>query len=58
MEHSVALQVVAEALNIAIAKGCFNLVEVTNIVKALEEINKLPTRRPSLVLARSLSWCW
>jgi hypothetical protein len=43
MEHSVALQVVAEALNIAIAKGCFNLVEVTNIVKALEEINKLPT---------------
>jgi hypothetical protein len=43
MEHSLALQVVAEALNIAIAKGCFNLVEVTNIVKALEEINKLPT---------------
>jgi hypothetical protein len=38
MEHSVALQVVAEALNIAIAKGCFNLVEVTNIVKALEEL--------------------
>ena len=43
MEHSVALQVVAEALNIAIAKGCFNLVEVTNIVKALEELHKLPT---------------
>ena len=43
MEHSVALQVVAEALNISIAKGCFNLFEVTNIVKALEEIHKLPT---------------
>ena len=43
MEHSVALQVVAEALNIAIAKGCFNLVEVTNIVKALEELHKEPT---------------
>jgi len=43
MEHSVALQVTAEALNIAISKGCFNLVEVTNIVKALEELHKLPT---------------
>jgi hypothetical protein len=43
MEHSVALQVTTEALNIAIAKGCFNLVEVTNIVKALEELYKLPT---------------
>jgi hypothetical protein len=43
MEHSVALQVTTEALNIAIAKGCFNLVEVTNIVKALEELRKLPT---------------
>jgi hypothetical protein len=44
MEHSVALQVITtEALNMAIAKGCFNLIEVTNIVKALEEIHKLPT---------------
>jgi hypothetical protein len=43
LEHSVALQVTTEALNIAIAKGCFNLVEVTNIVKALEELHKLPT---------------
>jgi hypothetical protein len=38
MEHSVALQVTTEALNIAIAKGCFNLVEVTNIVKALDTL--------------------
>jgi hypothetical protein len=36
MEHPVAKQVISEALNIAISKGCFNLVEVTNIVKALE----------------------
>jgi hypothetical protein len=38
MEHSVALQVTTEALNIAISKGCFNLIEVTNIVKALEVV--------------------
>jgi hypothetical protein len=43
MEHSLALQITTEALNIAILKGCYNLVEVTNIVKALEELHKLPT---------------
>ena len=43
MEHSVAVQITTEALNIAISKGCFNLIEVTNIVKALEELHKLPT---------------
>lgn len=43
MEHSLALQITTEALNMAIAKGCFNLIEVTNIVKALEELHKLPT---------------
>jgi hypothetical protein len=38
MEDSVAKQVISEALNIAISKGCFNLIEVTNIVKALEVV--------------------
>ena len=38
MEHPVAKQVISEALNIAISKGCFNLIEVTNIVKALEVV--------------------
>jgi hypothetical protein len=38
MEDSVAKQVIYEALNIAISKGCFNLIEVTNIVKALEVV--------------------
>ena len=42
MEHSVALQVVAEALNIAIAKGCYGFVEVTNIVKAIEHLEAQP----------------
>jgi len=42
MESNTAKQVIAEALNIAIAKGCFGLVEVQNIVKALEVINEVP----------------
>ena len=39
MDNKTAKQIVNEALNIAISKGCFNLVEVTNIVKAIETIN-------------------
>jgi hypothetical protein len=38
METNTAKQIIAEALNIAISKGCFGLVEVQNIVKALETI--------------------
>jgi hypothetical protein len=40
METNTAKQIIAEALNIAISKGCFGLVEVQNIVKALEVINQ------------------
>jgi len=43
MELTTAKQIIAEALNIAVSKGCFNLVEVTNIVKALETINEQPS---------------
>lgn len=43
METNTAKQIIAEALNIAIAKGCFGLVEVQNIVKALEVINQTAT---------------
>ena len=39
MDNKTAKQIINEALNIAIAKGCFGLVEVTNIVKALEVLN-------------------
>jgi hypothetical protein len=39
MELNTAKQVIAEALHIAISKGCYGLVEVQNIVKALEVIN-------------------
>jgi hypothetical protein len=42
MESNTAKQVIAEALHMAISKGCFGLVEVTNIVKALEYINGQP----------------
>jgi len=42
MELKVAKQVVAEALNIAIMKGCFGLVEVQNIVEALKVLEEQP----------------
>ena len=42
MKKETALQIINEALNIAIAKGCFGLVEVTNIVKAVEFIGEQP----------------
>lgn len=41
METKLAKQILNEALNVAIAKGCFGLVEVTNIVKALEKIEQI-----------------
>lgn len=42
MDNKTAKQVVNEALNMAIAKGCFGLIEVTNIVKAIEFLNNQP----------------
>jgi len=39
MDNKTAKQIVNEALHIAIQKGSFGLVEVTNIVKALEILN-------------------
>jgi len=42
MNNKTAKQVVNEALNMAIAKGCFGLIEITNIVKALEFLNNQP----------------
>ena len=42
MKSEQAKQIISEALHIAIAKGCYGLVEVTNIVKALESIQSLP----------------
>jgi hypothetical protein len=43
MKTEQALQILKEALNIAIAKGCFGLIETTNIVKALETIEQQPS---------------
>ena len=40
MDNKVAKQIINEALNIAISKGCFGLVEVTNVVEALKVINE------------------
>ena len=42
MKTEQALQILKEALHIAIAKGCFGLVETTNIVKAIEHFENQP----------------
>jgi hypothetical protein len=42
MDNKTAKQIVNEALHIAIQKGSFGLVEVTNIVKALDFLNEQP----------------
>jgi hypothetical protein len=42
MNRETAIQMVNEAMNIAISKGCFGLLEVSNIVKALDYLNEQP----------------
>ena len=42
MKTEQALQILKEALHIAIAKGCFGLLETTNIVKAIEHLQQQP----------------
>lgn len=39
MDKKTSIQLINEALNIAIQKGCYNLIEVTNIVNALTLLN-------------------
>jgi hypothetical protein len=39
MNKELAIQIINEALNVAIQKGCYNLIEVTNIVNALNILN-------------------
>jgi hypothetical protein len=42
MDNKTAKQILTEALNIAISKGCFGLIECSNIVKAIEYVNEQP----------------
>ena len=56
MDNKTAKQIVNEALNIAIAKGCFGLVEVTNIVKAVEFLNNQPDVEFGSVDQEYLDW--
>lgn len=39
MDQNLAIQIINEALDLAIKKGCYGLLEVNNIVKALETLN-------------------
>ncbi len=42
MDNKTSKLILKEALNIAISKGCFNLIEVSNIVKAIDFIESQP----------------
>jgi hypothetical protein len=42
MKTEQAIQIIKEAIHIAISKGCFGLVETTNIVKSLEVLDNQP----------------
>jgi hypothetical protein len=42
MTNKEALQIIAEAINIALSKGAFGLIESSNIIKALETLNEVP----------------
>jgi len=43
MNRETAIQMVNEAMDIAIAKGCFGLIETTNIVKAIDHLENQPS---------------
>ena len=43
MKTEQAIQIIKEAIHIAISTGCYGLVETTNIVKALEVLDNQPT---------------
>jgi hypothetical protein len=39
MNEDVAKQVIKEALNLAIQKGCYDLIAVSNIISAINVLN-------------------
>lgn len=44
MDENKAYQVIVEALNLAMTKGCFGLIENKNIVEALDVISSALTK--------------
>lgn len=49
MTQELANQIIIEALNVGLLKGCYNLQEATNIVKAIDTLsnsNQLPIETP------------
>lgn len=42
MELNQAKQIISEAMNVAIKSGCFGLLDVQQIIHAMEKINEIP----------------
>ena len=42
MDQITAKQIIKEAINVAISRGCFGLIEVKNIVSALDYLDSQP----------------
>jgi len=47
MDQNLANQILVEALNIALLKGCFGLQEATNIVRAIDFFSSTNNIQPS-----------
>lgn len=48
MNPTLATQVLIEAINVALLKGCFGLTEATNIVKAIECLSPVQSNDATL----------
>jgi hypothetical protein len=47
MDQNLANQIIIEALNVALIKGCFGLQEATNIVRAIDFFASANNTQPS-----------
>ena len=47
MDKKLSIQIINEALNLAIQKGCYDLIAVTNIVNALTLLNNETNAEPT-----------
>ncbi len=46
MTEQIALQILVEAINLAMTKGCYGVVENTNITNAITKLDELVNKPP------------